>query len=222
VKGNEEFGYRLVWAVDVEKYSSRVARAQLLVQRGLSEALTNAARVAGLDRTAWYTEPRGDGELAVLPIEVDVAAAVGGFARQLAAALAALNDGEPERLRLRLAMHYGTLALGPLGYAGQAPIVVSRLLDSRPLRQSLRDHPDRDLALAVSGGLYDDVIATGFCALDPQCFQGFRINVEGTIHQGYVYEPSPRQRRETMAVAGDDEVTADRHPAVLSLNRSAN
>src|SRR4030095_13268791 len=72
VKDHGEFGYRLLWAVDVEKYSSRAARAQLLVQQELNNALATAAAGAGLEREGWHTEPRGDGELAVLPLEVDV------------------------------------------------------------------------------------------------------------------------------------------------------
>ncbi|MGI8334890.1 hypothetical protein ACRYCC_33470 [Actinomadura scrupuli] len=225
MNGNEEFGYRLAWAVDVEKYSSRDARAQLAVQRELSGALATAAAGAGLDRGSWHTEPRGDGEFAVLPLEVDVAGAVGGFTRELAAALAVLNEGKAgrQRLRLRFAMHYGTLTLGPLGYAGQAPTMVGRLLDSRPLRQSLSGHLDRDLALAVSGGLYDDVIATGFCALDPRCFEAFRITVQGAVHRGYVYEPASMEHRRPMRAeplrAAAEE--ADRSATILSLGRCA-
>lgn len=233
MEGNGQFGYRLLWAVDVEKYSLRDARAQLLAQMELSEVLAAAATGAGLDRNDWITESRGDGELAVLPVQVDVAHAVGEFTRQMETALADLNAGRamPERLRLRLAMHYGTLAPGPFGYAGQAPIVTSRLLDGRPLRQSLVRHPDHDLALAVSGSLYRDVIMTGFCPLDPADFTAFRIVPKGTSYQGYLYQGAERakpglagrpwQARVSGNGAGVASEPREQEAVVLFLNRAA-
>ncbi|MBC6461713.1 hypothetical protein [Actinomadura sp. HBU206391] len=239
MEGNGQFGYRLLWAVDVEKYSRRDARAQLLAQTELNGVLTDAAAAAGLDRGDWKTESRGDGELAVLPPHVDVAHAVGAFTRQMEVALADLNDGRPvlERLRLRLAMHYGTLTPGPFGYAGQAPIVTSRLLDGRPLRQRLAQDPDQDLALAVSASLYNDVIMGGFCPLDPACFTSFRIAAKGTIYQGYLYQAAERAQAEStparderpVGMARDtprDEIAdvsdaEDQGAVVLFLNRAA-
>jgi hypothetical protein len=239
VEGNGQFGYRLLWAVDVEKYSRRDARAQLLAQTELSGVLADAAAAAGLERGDWKTESRGDGELAVLPAHVDVAHAVGEFTRQMEVALADLNEGRPVpgRLRLRLAMHYGTLTPGPFGYAGQAPIVTSRLLDGRPLRQRLAEHPDQDLALAVSASLYTDVIMGGFCLLDPSRFTPFRIAAKGTFYQGHLYQAAERAQAESEP-AGDEwpvgvarhvpgDETADvsapeeRGAVVLFLNRAA-
>jgi hypothetical protein len=239
VEGNGQFGYRLLWAVDVEKYSRRDARAQLLAQMELSGVLADAAAAAGLDRGEWKTESRGDGELAVLPAHVDVTHAVGEFTRQMEVALAELNERRPvpERLRLRLAMHYGTLTPGPFGYAGQAPIVTSRLLDGRPLRRRLAQHPDEDLALAVSASLYNDVIMGGFCPLDPSRFIAFRIGVKGTVYPGYLYqaaecaqaESEPAGHEWPMGVArhvpGDQTAevpdSEEREAVVLFLNRAA-
>ncbi|GAA2082042.1 hypothetical protein [Actinomadura alba] len=242
MEGTGQFGYRLLWAVDVEKYSRRDTRAQLLAQTELSEVLADAATAAGLDRGNWKTESRGDGELAVLPVHIDVAHAVGQFTRQMEVALADLNHGrpEPERLRLRLAMHYGTLTPGPFGYAGQAPIVASRLLDGRPLRRRLAEHPDQDLALAVSASLYDDVIMGGFCPLDPATFVPFRIAAKGATYRGLLYQPAEQAQalngptgptgenrpvRMTGHVPGDAAAEAsgaeERGAVVLYLNRAA-
>jgi hypothetical protein len=201
--------------VDVEKYSRRDARAQLLAQTELSEVLDDAAAAAGLDRGDWKTESRGDGELAVLPVHVDVAHAVGEFTRQMEMALADLNRGRPEadRLRLRLAMHYGTLTPGPFGYAGQAPIVASRLLDGRPLRRRLAEHPEEDLALAVSASLFNDVIKDGFCPLDPAGFVPFRIAAKGATYRGLVYQPAERARMAAEPIGRNRPVPMRRHAA---------
>lgn len=182
-------GYRLLLAVDVEGYSTRSARDQLLAQRDLVHVLDAAAARSGLDRRHWHRQATGDGELAVLPGQTDVAQAAGTFPGWLRGMLADLNTARHAgpRLRVRMALHHGTLTAGPFGPAGDAPIVVSRLLDARPLRQFLAQRPEDDLALAVSGTLFCDVIRTGFCRLDPAAFQPIKITAKGITYHGYLH-----------------------------------
>jgi hypothetical protein len=186
--GNVRLMYRLVVAVDVEKYSTRDAREQLRAQTELQRILNVAAQNTGLDQREWYEQVSGDGELVVLPEDVDVSAVVGDFTCQLERMLAEYNRRAVTQtpLRLRVAMHHGTLAPGPFGPAGDAPIVVSRLLDAKPLRRLLAEQQDRDLALIVSQSLYQDVVRTGFCSLDPEEFQPVRVNAKGVQYHGFV------------------------------------
>jgi len=185
---NGRLMYRLVVAVDVEKYSTRDAREQLRAQTELQRILNVAAKNTGLDQREWYEQVSGDGELVVLPDDVDVSVVVGDFTCQLEIMLAEFNRRAltGKRLRLRVAMHHGTLLPGPFGPAGDAPIVVSRLLDAKPLRRLLADQQDRDLALIVSQTLYQDVVRTGFCSLDPDEFQPVRVNAKGVQYHGFV------------------------------------
>lgn len=187
--------YRLVLAVDVEKYSTRDAREQLRAQTDLRNALSVAAQNVGLDQNLWYEQVSGDGELAVLPESVDVSLVVGDFTSQLEAVLGEFNQRRigGTRLRLRVALHHGTLTPGPFGPAGDAPIVVSRLLNARPLRRVLADHQDRDVALIVSSTLYQDVVRTGFCSLDPCDFQPVRVNAKGVLYHGFVHRNAARE-----------------------------
>jgi class 3 adenylate cyclase len=184
-----QLGYRLILAVDVEGYSARSARDQLLAQRHLARALDAAAAGSGLDRRHWHRQVTGDGELAVLPGQADVARAVGFFPGWLRGMLADLNSAcrPGPRLRVRLALHHGTLIAGPFGPAGDAPVVASRLLNARPLRQYLARNPGDDLALAVSGSLFRDVVRTGFCSLDPASFDPMRITAKGITYHGYLH-----------------------------------
>jgi hypothetical protein len=197
VSPNVRLIYRLLLAVDVEKYSARDAREQLRAQTDLRNILSIAAENVGLDRNQWYEQVSGDGELAVLPESADVSLVVGDFTRQLQLVLAEFNQRHTRsaRLRIRVAMHHGTLTPGPFGPAGDAPIVVSRLLNAKPLRRVLADHPDRDVALIVSSSLYRDVVSTGFCALDPDGFKAVRVIAKGVLYQGFI------QRRPTGAAA---------------------
>ncbi|MBT2211580.1 hypothetical protein [Actinomadura sp. NEAU-AAG7] len=182
--------YRLLLAVDIQGYSKRDVREQLLAQRQLSDALDRAALGVGLDRSRWEKQVGGDGELATLPEGVDPAPVAGDFVLGLAAALAEVNDaageGARHRLRVRLALHHGTLAAGPFGPAGDAPIVVQRLLDAGPLRRLLVTDADRDLAYVVSDSLFEDVVQTGFCALPPEAFQPIKVTAKGDAFRGYI------------------------------------
>ncbi|MDN3353057.1 hypothetical protein [Actinomadura sp. DC4] len=182
-------------AVDVEKYSTRDAREQLRAQKELQRILNVAAQNTGLDQREWYEQVSGDGELVVLPEDVDVSVVVGDFTCQLETMLAEFNRRAvtDTPLRLRVAMHHGTLTPGPFGPAGDAPIVVSRLLDAKPLRKLLTDQQERDLALIVSQTLYQDVVRTGFCSLDPEEFQPVRVNAKGIQYHGFVRNQEERR-----------------------------
>jgi class 3 adenylate cyclase len=174
--------YRFVAAVDIEGFSKLTVREQIRAQNDLSRALHVAALRAGLDRDEWYLQPSGDGELAVLPSDTDALRLVAHYPEELGHALAEINrERHPDpRLRIRVALHHGTLVEGTLGPAGQTPIVVSRLLDSDLLRGELARHQDRDLVLAVSASVYEDVIATRLGDLNPAAFRPHRITAKNT------------------------------------------
>ncbi|MDL4820826.1 hypothetical protein [Actinomadura opuntiae] len=198
MEGNERhpLHYRLLMAVDIQGYSKRDTSEQLLAQRQLSDALDRAARGVGLDRSRWDKQVGGDGELATLPDGIDPAPVAGDFVIGLAGALreinrAALDAGARFRLRVRLALHHGTLTAGPFGPAGDAPIVVQRLLDAGPLRRLLADDAGRDLAYVVSDSLFEDVVRTGFCALRPDAFTAVKVTAKGAVFRGHILTGRP-------------------------------
>ncbi|WP_228122362.1 nucleotidyl cyclase domain-containing protein [Saccharothrix syringae] len=183
--------YRLVVAVDVEGYSKLDALDQSLVQSRLGEVLDLAAHDAGLDRSHWYRQVRGDGELAVLPADADTAWVVAHLTERLAANLADLRRaGTP--LRMRVAMHCGTLTAGRFGLVGDAPIVTCRLLDAGAARRELAA-ASTDLVLVISERLFDDVVRTRFHDLDPTRFRATRFRAKGTWYSGYLCPGPPRR-----------------------------
>ncbi|WP_246179259.1 hypothetical protein [Actinomadura decatromicini] len=240
MKGNGEtqLSYRLLLAVDIQGYSKRDTREQLAAQRSLSDALDRAAMGAGLDRARWDKQVGGDGELATLPDGTDPATVAGDFVIGLAAELRDLNaaaaaaespdagsldagaaDGGSagaggaggRRLRVRLSLHHGTLTAGPFGPAGDAPIVVQRLLDAAPLRRLLADDADRDLVYAVSDSLFEDVVRTGFCALPPEAFQPIKVTAKGAAFRGHILTGrAARRGRRDGGAAGDSGGPGDR------------
>ncbi|WP_207943274.1 hypothetical protein [Actinomadura sp. KC345] len=188
--------FRLLLAVDIKGYSARTPRMQLQAQADLLDAMEAAAEEAGLDRGRCLQQVSGDGELAVLPGDDDIVTVVGTYPAALERALAETNRraAPDRRLRVRFAFHHGALVMGPstaFGPAGDAPVVVSRLLDARPLRRYLTVHPERNVALIVSDQIYREVVCSGFCALPPEHFQQIRTTIKGAVYQGYIYDPGP-------------------------------
>ncbi|MGI5165410.1 hypothetical protein ACQEU3_13725 [Spirillospora sp. CA-253888] len=202
--GTGTFVYRLLLAVDLEQYSRLLPQQQLIAQTDLRRLLDDCARRTGLGPDGWYRQVGGDGELVVLPTDSDVLRAVGPFTRRLEEALADRNRYrlDTPRLRMRMALHHGPLLIeGPLGPAGDPPIVVARLLDSAPLRRHLADHPDRDLALVVSDSLYQDVVRSGFCELDPAAFTALEVETKGRLYRGHIHDAdAPLASERTMAL----------------------
>jgi class 3 adenylate cyclase len=189
--------FRFLVAIDVEAFSQRGAAEQALAQDGLERAVAQAALEAGLDRQRWYRQPRGDGELAVLPEGADGLSLVCDYPRRLAAAIAAVNqagDRQP-RLRVRMAIHHGAVAPGRFGYGpvGMAPVAISRLVDAEIVRQQLRQHSDLDVALIVSATVYDEVIQSRLHGLRPEAFHRTIVRVKGISYVGYVYQDTVSQ-----------------------------
>ena len=189
-----ELVYGLVVAVDLAGFSKLGVLDQSAAQSRLAELLDGAAAAAGLARDGWYRQPRGDGELAVLPNGTDVARVVAVFTDQLARTLERMrSDSRAPRLRLRVAMHHGPLTAGHFGPVGTAPIVACRLLDARPTKAALAAAPSYDLVLVVSRSLYHDVVATEFHGLAPQRFRPMKASVKGTTYGGYMCLGTPKR-----------------------------
>jgi hypothetical protein len=206
-------------AVDIEGFSRLDASRQVRRQQELARVLDAAARRAGMDRAAWVREVRGDGELAVLPDGTDGPVLVARYPRELATALTKLNGegASRARLRLRLALHHGTLAAGALGVAGNAPIEVSRLLDSDVLRRELARRPDQDLVLIVSERVYGDVVQTRFLGLDPAEFAAVTIGVKGQEYRGYIHRPLGEASARAASPARLQGAVRRRLPSSLTL-----
>lgn len=193
----EQLDYRFLVAVDIEGFSKHHARAQMEIQRDLDRALNEAASAAGLNRETWERQVGGDGELAVLPTDTDGLRLVALFPRELTRALRKVNQErstEP-RIRVRVAIHHGTLAQGSFGPVGLAPIVISRLLDAEVLRQALTQRAGEDLVLIVSASLYTDIIETRFAGLDPAEFYPVEVHAKDVVYPSYIYGRRPGQPR---------------------------
>jgi hypothetical protein len=193
--------YHFVIAVDVAGFSKVNAAEQLRIQTDLGRTLNTAATRAGLDREGWYRQVGGDGELAVLPADTDGLQLVDAYPRELGDALAKLNRNRNPRLRLRMAIHHGSLVEGIFGPVGQAPILVSRLLDSDALRRELARQVECDYVLAVSAEIYANVIGTHLGGLDPAEFTPIQACVKDVAYPAYIFSGHRSDQMSSFSVA---------------------
>jgi hypothetical protein len=184
---------RFVVGVDIERFSSRVTRRQVLLQRELDRMLDDAVEAAGTNREQWERRATGDGEVATLRADVDLLKVVRRFVYELDQRLADHNDDHnPEaRIRLRVAMHIDVVTPGALGYAGPAFTVLQRLLDSIPVRAALAEASDANLALIISEPVYQKTVLQELGGLRPRQFKRVQVDLPAMdFHQtAYVYVP---------------------------------
>jgi hypothetical protein len=190
VAASHGFGRSLLVACDVTGYGGGDDQLQAAMQDGLVKVLDEAAGQARLVRSEWDKDSSGDGELALLPANASEPRVVDDFVRELGTALARHNRhlAERARLRLRVAIHFGVAYPASNGYAGQGVVAVSRLLDSGPIREVMRES-DTDFALIVSDGIYSDLVLNGHTSLRPQDFRKVAVRVKEFAENAWIWLP---------------------------------
>ncbi|MGH8931053.1 MAG: hypothetical protein ACRDZO_10625 [Egibacteraceae bacterium] len=145
----------------------------------LPEILAKAARLAHLDRDTWDPQLQGDGELSLVPVMVPKAQLVCDYVRELVAELNFYNRSRNEdgRIRVRVALHHGEARREGGNFAGNAPVVTCRLLESDPLKGALRAAPEANLALILSDRMFDDTVGERERGLDPAAYT--RVEIKG-------------------------------------------
>ncbi len=186
----------LLVAVDAEKYGAQHDGQQAFVQKALVGMLDEAANKSGLCRSGWTRQSTGDGELAVLPDSEPQFQVVDDFARHLAGALQRhnLRLAEEFRVRLRLAIHYGTASPADNGFAGQGVVLVSRLVDGKPVRMGL-SQTKGDLAVVYSDTIYKDIISQGHTTIDLQDLRRVQVKHKETDERAWLWLPDGARSR---------------------------
>ncbi len=181
-------------SVDAMGYGRSDDQRQSSIQTGLINVLDQAAASAGLERDSWERQGVGDGEFSVLLPHTAEGRLVGDFPRYLTAHLNRLNGDVPweNRLRLRLAIHYGTAIANVNGHSGQGPVEVARLCDSPPLRAALKESR-ADLAVMLSDRIFTDVVRHGHAlSVAPEDFREVEVNVKEFRERAWLWIPRGR------------------------------
>lgn len=186
------FRRSLLVCCDLRRYGAADDQLQRELQELLVRCLDRAGAAAGLDRSTWHRQAKGDEEWAVLPPDSPEHVVVDAYVRRLNAELTSANRYRvPEaRARMRLAIHHGAVVEGANGFPGQDSVLVSRLLNSKPAHLALEEFPEADLVVVLSEIVYSTLVQAGHTTLRPTDFRRVEV-VEKTFHgHGWMWIPN--------------------------------
>ncbi|MGI8309550.1 hypothetical protein [Saccharopolyspora hattusasensis] len=194
-----QFSRRFCLSVDAENYGAQDDQRQRAIQDGVLAVLDQAADRAGLRRDLWDKQPQGDGELALLPEDdpEPEPQVIDDYVRELRRALAQHNHGmlPGNRLRLRLAMHYGVALPASNGFSGRAVVVVSRLRDAEPLKEAMAAAPECALGVILSDRLYQETVKQGHTELGPDDARQVSVRVKELAETAWIHVPGVNVHR---------------------------
>lgn len=184
------FDRAVLLSVDAKSYGGRQDPSQDRLQHELKEILNAATEVSGLDMSSWHTQVSGDGEFSVIHDQGAEVRLLDAYFPEVHRRLLERAGRRPpnDQLRLRMALHYGMMRPAPFGYSGAGPVEVSRLLNSAPLR-NLIEAPGVLIALAISSGVYHDIVEGGHVALSPADFAECEVVEKELRTTAYLHAP---------------------------------
>jgi hypothetical protein len=185
------FRRSLYVGVDIRGYGSAPEQRQQKWQETLLRCLDRAAASMRLNRSRWARQQHGDAEFCVLPADEPEPLVVDGFTRRLESELRLHNEEVMPyaRMRLRMAVHHGVVVNGPNGYPCRDAVVVSRLLDSKPLRGVLDQWPQANLAVMLSELVYHSVVEAGHTSLRTDKFRRLAVREKEFKGYGWLWLP---------------------------------
>jgi tetratricopeptide (TPR) repeat protein len=165
---------------------ARTNAHQLAVRDALYQALGQSFSSARISWADCVTEDRGDGVLVLVPPVVPKSWLVTRLPAYLVEALVRHNAAhpEPERIRLRVALHAGEVHQDPHGFAGASINRAFRLIEAPASRAALRDSSGV-VALVVSDWFYDEVVRHDPAAR-PSCFRQVHVVMKETEMTAWV------------------------------------
>ncbi|GAA3880547.1 hypothetical protein GCM10022243_51460 [Saccharothrix violaceirubra] len=177
---------------DLRSYGAADDGLQRELQELLVGSLDRAGAAAGLDRSRWTRQPKGDEEWAVLPSTEPERRVVDDYVRALDRELSAVNKWRVPagRLRMRLALHHGVVVEGANGFPGQDPVLVSRLLNCSAARRALEQFPEAALVVVLSDHLYSSMVRPGHTTLRPEDFRRIDVVEKTFTGQGWLWIPN--------------------------------
>ncbi|GCD47238.1 hypothetical protein [Streptomyces paromomycinus] len=186
-------GYRhsTCLALDVQAYGGNNDRRQSEIQHELPRLLEQAAHRAGLDRSRWHFQPKGDEQLAVLPMDGSEPRVIDDYMRHIASELHQHNRLRVEEawLRLRASVHHGLVEVADNGFAGRTVVTTSRLLASDVLHRALKAADQADLVVALSDDVYDATVVGGHTTLRPDAFRPVTIHEKELRTVAWLWAP---------------------------------
>lgn len=179
---------RLLFSVDAIGYSSRRASQKEDVQERIAAVARTVLGTIGLALSDTDHQGTGDGLNVALPADQPIERVLPMLMEGWRTGLERDNERFRDRLRLRFAATFGLFARGAIGFTGDTIIEVARLVDCQPLRDLAVAHPDQDMVVALSDGLYKLAVRPGFPDLDRDLFRAVDVTQKEYRETAWLYE----------------------------------
>jgi tetratricopeptide (TPR) repeat protein len=182
--------HRTIVVVDVEGFGDqrRTNPHQVVVREGLYRAMREAFGSAGIPWDDCGHEDRGDGVFILVPAEVPKSLLAESLPSALVSALRAHNGAhlEPERIRLRMALHAGEVRYDKHGVTGAAINLAFRLLDAAELKAALA-RSSGVVAVIASSWFFEEVVRHS--TADAAAYRRVEVAVKETAAIGWICLP---------------------------------
>ncbi|XVS61691.1 CATRA conflict system CASPASE/TPR repeat-associated protein [Actinosynnema sp. CA-299493] len=178
---------RMGFMLDIVGYGGRDSSAKESLQERLAAVVRLVLSDVDVALSETERQGTGDGVLVFLPEGLDVQRALPVLLRSTAQRLAHDNGVFRDRMRVRMAADVGPVGLAELGFGGATVTNTGRLLDSEPLRGWVVDHPDRDLAVALSDALHSFVVVEGSPSLPREHFTKVAVRAKELVTTAWLW-----------------------------------
>jgi class 3 adenylate cyclase len=187
--------YRSIIALDLEGSTTRTNPVKGELRRVMYDLLGHSLEAVAItaDHLEQLTD-RGDGVLVLVRPHDDVPKTVllGRLIPLLAALLVEYNAQAGQsalRIRLRAVVHAGEVHADRRGWYGEAIDVAIRLLDSPPVKRTLKQAA-APLVLVISDEIYSGIVRHGYVDASTY-FPLVRVRVGNRRCRGWVHVPAP-------------------------------
>ncbi|UJW28680.1 hypothetical protein L3Q67_25790 [Saccharothrix sp. AJ9571] len=183
--------HRTMILIDVASFGSpdRTLPHQVDTRAGLYTVVSESMAAAGVQGDVGHQEDRGDGLFVLVPPEIPKAPLVEVLPDALTRAVRRHNNTSHQaaRMRLRLAVHAGEVAIDEHGATSTALTTAFRLLDAAPLKAALASSPGV-VAMIVSAHFFDEVVRHS-ATVDPATFRPVEIAVKEFRNTAWIALP---------------------------------
>ncbi|MFD4755983.1 MULTISPECIES: hypothetical protein [unclassified Streptomyces] len=182
---------RTIVLMDVEDSGRRLDIAQPVMRRMVYAVLHETLEAAGVEPTEYRSEDRGDGVFVLVHPSVPKPALLRALLTTAPERLFTTNRlaAESVRVRLRVVVHTGEVALDEHGASGRDLVDAFRLLDADALRDRLSATPEPSV-LCVSNTVYQGVVRHGHHGVRPEHFHRFTlVGKEGDPLVAWYHDP---------------------------------
>lgn len=209
---------RTILLIDMEGSGGRRDTEQAVIRRMLYAVLHETLSAAAIEPTEYRCEDRGDGVFVLIDPSVPKPALLRSLLTTTPERLVSNNRlaAECARIRLRIVVHSGEVALDDFGAVGGDVVHAFRLLDAPALRTELRRTPEPSV-LCVSEAVFRGVVRHAHPGVRPEHFHPLTVDSkEGVTLRGWYHDNSVRRTDPA------EDGSAVRRAAAAKEDRSAN